>query len=513
MSLSQINNKRIAKNTMMLYVRTIFVLLISLYTSRVLLKELGIEDYGIYQVIGGLVAMFSIISNSLSTAISRFITYEIGNGDKEKLKRIFATSIIIQTFISLIVLVIVEVIGLWFMHTEMQIPDGRMYAAQWVLHCTLITFLINLLSVPYNACIIAHEHMKAFAYVSVVEAILKLAICYLISISSTDRLITYSVLLTLTAIGIRIIYTVYCHRHFEETHTKITFDEQVFNEMFGFAGWSFFSNSASVLNNQGVNMLMNVFFGVTVNAARGIAYQVEHAILQFVYNFTMAVNPQITKSYAAGDLKGMHTLVCRSAKFSFFAMLLMALPVFFEAKHILSIWLVEIPEFTVIFVQLSLILGICDCIGNSGFTACMATGKLKLYALVITTIGILEFPLTWLFFVLGAPVVSTYYTYIVVKISVLIARMILLQQMVGLKTTIYIKQVFVPIIKTSIIAVLPLWILVTFMDSSILRLALSIVVSFSSVTLSSLFVGMSANERHTIIQKVQNIISRFTNKN
>lgn len=513
MSNSQINNKRIAKNTMMLYIRTIFVLLISLYTSRVILQVLGIEDYGIYQVIGGLVAMFSIISNSLSTAISRFITYEIGSGNKEKLKRIFATSMIIQIILSLIVLFVAEVIGLWFMHTKMQIPEGRMYAAQWVLHCTLITFCINLLSVPYNACIIAHEHMKTFAYVNVVEAMLKLLVCYLILISPIDRLIAYSVFLTLIALGIRIVYTIYCHRHFEESRTKITFYKQIFKEMFGFAGWNFFSNSASILNNQGVNMLMNMFFGVTVNAARGIAYQVEHAILQFVYNFTMAVNPQITKSYAAGDLKGMHIIVCRSAKFSYFVMLLMALPVFFEAKHILNIWLVEIPEYSVIFVQLSLILGLCDSIGNSGFTACMATGNLKNYALVITSVAILEFPLTWLFFTLGFPVVSTYYTYIIVKILVLIARMILLQRMVGLSTTMYTNRVFVPIIKTSIIAVVPLCILVSIMSSSILRLILSVIIGITSVTLSSLYVGMTVNERHAIVQKIQNIKSHIINKN
>ena len=279
------NNKRIAKNTLMLYIRTLFVMVISLYTSRVVLQVLGVEDYGVYQVVGGLVAMFSVISSSLSSAISRFITFEIGRGDMERLKRIFSTSIIIQLCLCVIVTLAVEIGGLWFMHTEMQIPAGRLDAAEWVLHCSVLTFCINLLSIPYNACIIAHEHMKAFAYVSVVEAMLKLGILFLIIHSPIDRLVAYAILLTLAAALIRLAYTVYCHKHFEETKTKLIFDKSIFKEMSGFSGWSFFNNTSFILNNQGVSMLMNVFFGVTVNAARGIAIQVESAVLQFVNNF------------------------------------------------------------------------------------------------------------------------------------------------------------------------------------------------------------------------------------
>ena len=269
----------------MLYIRTLFVMVISLYTSRVVLQVLGVEDYGVYQVVGGLVAMFSVISSSLSSAISRFITFEIGRGDMERLKRIFSTSIIIQLCLCVIVALAVEIGGLWFMHTEMQIPAGRLDAAEWVLHCSVLTFCINLLSIPYNACIIAHEHMKAFAYVSVVEAMLKLGILFLIIYSPFDGLVTYAILLTLVAALIRLAYTVYCHKHFEETKTKLIFDKSIFKEMSGFSGWSFFNNTSFILNNQGVSMLMNVFFGVTVNAARGIAIQVESAVLQFVNNF------------------------------------------------------------------------------------------------------------------------------------------------------------------------------------------------------------------------------------
>lgn len=506
MSSSQINNKRIAKNTILLYIRTLFVMVISLYTSRVVLQVLGVEDYGVYQVVGGLVAMFSVISSSLSSAISRFITFEIGRGDMERLKRIFSTSIIIQLCLCVIVALAVEIGGLWFMHTEMQIPAGRLEAAEWVLHCSVLTFCINLLSIPYNACIIAHEHMKAFAYVSVVEAMLKLGILFLIIYSPIDRLVAYAILLTLVAALIRLAYTVYCHKHFEETKTKLIFDKSIFKEMSGFSGWSFFTNTNFILNNQGVSMLMNVFFGVTVNAARGIATQVENAVLQFVNNFTTAINPQITKSYASGDLGAMHTLVCRGARFSYFAMLVMALPIICEAETILNLWLTEIPNHTIIFVQLSLIMGMCDSLGASGYTACAATGKLKRYSLIITPIGLLEFPLTWLFFAFDAPVVSTYYLYIFVKILVLVARMFLMRDMIGLKVSTFVTSVFLPVIFTTFIAIIPSVLLLNLLEPTFYRLFLSVIVGVLSVATSVLYVGMTPTERTALLGKVRHII-------
>lgn len=504
-----VNNKRIAKNTLMLYIRTLFVMVISLYTSRVVLQVLGVEDYGVYQVVGGLVAMFSVISSSLSSAISRFITFEIGRGDIERLKRIFSTSIIIQLCLCVIVALAVEIGGLWFMHTEMQIPAGRLDAAEWVLHCSVLTFCINLLSIPYNACIIAHEHMKAFAYVSVVEAMLKLVILFLIIHSPIDRLVAYALLLTLAAALIRLAYTVYCHKHFEETKTKLIFDKSIFNEMSGFSGWSFINNTSFIFNNQGVSMLMNVFFGVTVNAARGIAIQVESAVLQFVNNFTTALNPQITKSYANGDLDNMYKLVCRGAKFSFFSMLILSLPIILEANQILSLWLTKVPEHTVIFVQLSMIMGMCDCIGATGYTACMATGKLKRYSLTLTPLIVLEFPLSWLLFYYGASVESSYYLYILIKLLVLFVRMYLMQSMIGLNCLMYIKGVFLPITLTTLFSIILPMLIITFMDESILRFFILLVVSTISVIVSVLFLGMTRIERNIIIQKSSNLFSKI----
>ena len=505
MSNTSANNKRIAKNTLFLYMRTLLVMVISLYTSRVVLQVLGVEDYGVYQVVGGLVAMFSVISSSLSSAISRFITFELGTGNINKLKKIFATSIVIQLCISAIVILSVEIVGLWFLHSKMQIPEGRMNAAEWVLHCSLLTFCINLLSIPYNACIIAHEHMKTFAYVSIVDVIMKLGCVFLIAFSPIDKLISYAVLLTLVAAAIRLIYMIYCNKHFEECRTKLVFDKPIFKEMFGFSGWSFFNNTTHILNSQGINMLMNVFFGVTVNAARGIALQVENALLSFVNSFTTAVNPQITKSYAAGDLPAMHKLVCRGAKFSFFMMFILALPIILEAEQILKMWLVNIPDYTVIFVQLSLIMGLCDCMGSAGYTACMATGKIRNYSIIITSIGILEFPLAWFFFAWGYPPFYAYYTYIAVKIMVLIARMFLLKRMVGLNIRTHIQHIFLPVIVVSVVASILPTTIVHMMDSSLLRVVVVAVVSMISASLTILYAGMTKSEREVIVSKLGKI--------
>ena len=310
MSETSANNKRIAKNTLLLYVRTLFIMLVTLYTSRVVLNTLGVSDYGIYNVVGGVVAMFSVISVSLSSSISRFITYELGHGDFDKLKRIFSTSINIQVGISLVILVLAEVFGVWFLNTKMNIPAERMTAANWVLQCSLLSFIIGLISVPYNACIIAHERMSAFAYISILEVVLKLAVVYMLLVSPYDKLATYAVLLVVVALIVRLTYGQYCKRHFEESRYRFVHDKSLIKEMTGFAGWSFFGNGAYMLNTQGVDMLINIFFGVTFNAARGVATQVQNAVMQFVNNFTVAVNPQITKSYASGEREYMYKLVC-----------------------------------------------------------------------------------------------------------------------------------------------------------------------------------------------------------
>jgi O-antigen/teichoic acid export membrane protein len=349
------NNKRIAKNTLALYIRMLFMMIVSLYTSRVILHTLGVEDFGIYNVVGGVVSMFSVISGSLSAAISRFITYELGKGDKDKLIRIFSSSVTIQIGLGLIILVLAELVGVWFLNDKMNIPDGRIYAANWVFQLSILTFIINLVSVPYNAAIIAHEKMSAFAYISILEVIAKLVIVYLLIISPIDKLIFYAILMATVALMVRFVYGYYCKRHFEECTYHFIFDKELLKKMFGFAGWNFIGAASSVLRDQGGNIIINLFCGPAVNAARGIAYQVNTAINGFVSNFMMALNPQITKSYASGERDYMMTLIFQGARFSFYILLLLSLPVIINVHYILTLWLKIVPEHTTFFVQLVLI--------------------------------------------------------------------------------------------------------------------------------------------------------------
>ncbi len=497
------NTSRIAKNTLLLYFRMLLTMGVTLYTSRVILNALGVEDYGIYNVVGGVVAMFGILSGSLSSAISRFITFELGKGDLDKLKRIFCTSVNIQVILIAIITILMETIGIWFLNNKMVIPEERLAAANWVFQFSVITFALNLLSTPYNAVIIAHEKMSAFAYISIIDCTLKLIVAFVIAYNPFDRLVYYGLLIMIVGLINRMMYAIYSKRHFEEATYRMVFDKGLMKEMFGFAGWNFITSGNHMLNNQGINMLINIFFGVVFNAARGVANQVETAVVQFVNCFTTAVNPQITKSYAAKEYDNMYKLVCRSAKFAFFLMFMVALPLICEADAVLNIWLTDVPDKAVIFVQLSLILGMLDAIGSSGYTACMATGNLKKYTIVIGIIGAFEFPLTWLFFAQGFSIVTTYYIYIFIKAIVLIARMFLLKELTGLTPKMYINKVFVPIIKVSVIAIIPSLLIINYMEQSLLRLIISIAAGLTTVGLVAFFAGMSLNERTLIVSSVK----------
>lgn len=503
------NSKRIAKNTLLLYIRTFMIMAITLYTSRVVLNVLGVENYGIYNVVGGVVAMFSVISGSLSSAISRFITFELGCGNIERLKSVFSTSINIQIAISLVVFIVGESVGTWFLNYEMNIPSDRLVAANWVLHCSLLTFVINLISIPYNACIIAHEHMKAFAYVSILEAVLKLAVVYALLSSPFDKLSTYAVLLVIVAVVIRITYGIYCKRHFYECNYRYVYDKLIIREMTSFAGWSFFGNCAYIFNTQGVNILINLFFGVTVNAARGIATQLNAAVMQFVNNFTIAINPQITKSYASGDRKYMFMLVCRGAKYSYFLLFVFVVPFVLETEAILTMWLKVVPEYTPVFMRLAMFGSLATLLGNSMMTAASATGKIRKYQLWVTTVGCLVFPLTWMAFKLGYPAIITYVIYIAIYMLLIFVRLHILKGLLDFPVIPFIRQVICRLVFTSIVAfIIPCGIIYS-MNSSILRLCIVFAVSFLSTCGSICLLGLEQDERAYFISKFKNIMLKF----
>lgn len=502
MSMAVSNNKRIAKNTLFLYFRTLLVMAISLYTSRVVLAALGVEDYGVYNVVGGAVAMFSVISGALSTAISRFITFELGKNDFKKLQRVFSTSVNIQVFISLLVVLIAETLGLWFLYNKLNIPTERLNAAFWVLQFSLASFCVNLLSVPYNACIVAHEHMKAFAYVSVIEALGKLGICYLIMVSPWDKLISYATLVFAISLFIRLIYGIYCHKHFAESRYKPYFGKELLKDIGLFAGWSFFTNTAYIFNTQGVNMLINMFFGVSFNAARGIAVQVDGAIMQFVNNFVMAINPQITKNYAAGNINEMNALVCRGARFSYLLMMLFALPFFFETDFILKLWLKTVPEQTSLFVRLGLVGSMVMGLGNTGYTACMATGKIRRYTLWITIVGCLVFPISYVVYRLGAPVSASYIVFIAVYFVLNFVRLWIMHDLLKFPVMYFIKDVFGRIIPMTLLTIILPIIVVTHMDEGIIRFFVSCLTCIFSTILFSFLIGISKQERQMLLNVI-----------
>lgn len=494
-------NKRIAKNTVYLYFRTILIMLVSLYTSRVVLDTLGVEDFGIYNAVGGFVAMFAVLSGTMANAISRYITFAIGKGDQILISKVFCTSLNIQFLISVVILLLCELFGLWFLNYRMNIPEDRIIAANWVLHCSLLAFVINLISVPYNACIIAYERMNAFAYISILDAILRLSVALLIVYSPFDKLIIYSLLLVLASLLVRLLYAWYCRTRLKNTKYSFIYDKTIFKEMLGFAGWNFLTNGASILNSQGVTLLVNTYFGVLLNSARGIAIQVDSAVNQFVMSFSTAINPQITKSYAQEEMNRMFFLICKGAKYSYFLLLFFAVPIILEAHTILKLWLKNVPEMTELFIQLSIVGAMVTILGNTGYIACMATGRIKRYCIWITIVGSFVFILSWVAYALGAPVETTYLIYILVYIIVQVVRLIIMKDGFNFPIMMYVKEVIGRIIIPTILSFAVPLMVVCFIQPSILRLLLTCVVSVISTCIFVFVLGLSSPERSLMIEK------------
>lgn len=487
----------------------LFLMLVSLYTSRVILNALGVEDYGIYNVVGGVVTMFSMLSGSLSAAISRFITFELGTGDIEKLKKVFSASVTIQFGISLVFVVVAETIGIWFLNNKMEIPEGRLIAANWCLQFSIMTFVINLLCVPYNASIIAHEKMSAFAYISILDAVGKLVVAWCIALSPVDKLIFYGFLMALIAWIIQFIYSLYCKRHFVECSYKFIYDNDLLKQMFSFAGWNFFGAGSWQLMNQGVNLLLNIYFGVTLNAARGIATQVDHAVMNFVNNFTTAINPQITKSYASGNREYMFELLFRGAKFSYFLILLFAVPIICETHTMVKLWLKLVPEYAVIFIRLSILVSMIHILSNTMITAMLATGNIKKYQIIVGGLGMLVFPIAWMFFYLGYPPFMAYVSTLIIFIIQLICRLYLMRAMIGMSINRYLKEVLFRVLIVSVISFsLPLLSVFIF-EQSIVRFVSVILLSIPLSTITIVFVGMSINERLFIKNQIMTKICKM----
>ena len=495
------NNKRIAKNTLLLYVRMLFSMLVSLYTSRVILQTLGVEDYGVYNVVGGVITMFTFLNSAMSSATSRYITFEIGKGNMEQLKKVFSTALQIHAIIALLIVILGETVGLWFLMNELVIPDGRMDAAMWVYQCSVVTAVVTIMSVPYNADIIAHEKMSAFAYISVLEIILKLAIVYLLVVLPFDKLKVYAVLVLMVGLLIRYVYTRYCHNHFEESHYIHHIDKPLLKEMSSFAGWSFWGNLAGILYTQGLNMMLNIFFGPVVNAARGIATQIQGVVQQFVGNFQMALNPQITKTYASGELDRMHSLMFRSARFSFMLLFFLSLPILLETNYILTLWLGIVPENTVIFARIIIAISLIYTIANPCVIANQATGKVKVYQAVVGGLLLLILPISYIVLKMGAPAYSVFIVHFCVESVAQFARMYMLRNMIDLPLWSYVKNIYLPIIGVVLLSVVLPMLVYNNMQEGIIRLLAVSMTCVISVAMTSLFIGMTRSERTFLIDK------------
>lgn len=503
-------NKRIAKNTLLLYFRMLLTILVGLYTSRVVLNTLGISDYGVYNIVGGVVTMLAFLNSAMVAASQRFISFELGTGDLEKLKKVFCTSVSIHITLAILILIVAETIGLWFVNAYLNIPLDRMEAANWVYQCSVLTLILTIISVPYNSCIVAHEHMRAFAYVSIVEVILKLAIVYLLLIGDFDKLILYAILIAVVAFIIRIIYGIYCKQNFEECTYHFLFDRKLFKEMFAFAGWSVIGNLGFSLKDQGSNIILNLFGGTTVNAARGIAMQVNGIISNFSYNFTMALNPQITKQYAAGNMNESGRLVYTGCRYSFYLLLLIAIPVMINVDYLLQLWLGTIPKYTSQFLLLALITALINVMSPPLTTALQATGNIKVFQIVICIIMLCELPFSYfILYTGGKPYMVMYPSIFVISIG-LFARFLILKKISPFyKLRHFTFNVFCRNILISIVCYyISFKIKTSFFFCDFISFLLTSFIAFIVSCLIIYVIGFSPEERNALLNFIKNKIRK-----
>ena len=507
-STSSQNNRRIAKNTIMLYFRMILTMLVSLYTSRIVLNTLGVEDYGIYNVVGGVVTMFAFFNSAMSSATQRFLSYEIGKGDFVQLRKTFNATQIIHIAIGVLIFILAETVGLWFVKTYLVIPPERLEAAIWVYHFSVLSFMVSIIQVPYNATIIAHERMNVYAYVSILEVALKLLIVFILTWITYDKLKLYGILHFAVVFVIAAIYRIYTRKNFEESKFEVVRDKKLYRTLVSYSGWNLFGNIAGVAKGQGVNILLNMFYGPVINAARGVAMQVQSAVNSFVSNFQMAVNPQIIKSYAADEIEYMASLVIRSSKFSFYLLYLLSLPIIIETDQILKLWLKTVPEYSSIFTILVLVIILIDSVSGPLMTAIQATGKIKVYQAVVGSLLTLILPISYILLKQGYSPEVTLYVNIVISIIALSFRIYLVWKILEFPILRFIQEV---ILKNIVIVLLSLSIplLIRYnMSDDLVRLIIIVLVTmiWNSIVIYS--IGLNKSEKAIVIRCINKILKR-----
>ena len=477
---------------------------VGLFTSRVILKTLGDSDFGVYGAVAGVVTMFSILTGSMSSAISRFITFEMGKGSEGSLAKVFSSSVCIQILLILLIFILAEPLGLWWISSKMVLPPERLDAARWVFQFSLINFAIQLLSVPYNADIIAHERMDAFAYISIFEALGKLGVALAIAVSPTDKLVFYAGMLALVSLLSRLAYGIFCHRHFAETRGRLSFDKGVFRQIFAFAGWNFIGAGSGVLRDQGGNQLLNIFFGPVTNGAWSLAAQVNGAVQKFVTSFTTAINPQITKSWASGERDYMMRLIFRGSRLSVWLLLLVVYPILFNTGFLTDVWLGKgaAPEGTVTFIRLILIWLMVEAISYTMVTAMLSTGNIRNYQILVGGLQLLNLPVDWMLLKAGCPPQTIFIVAIAIAVMCLCARLFMLRKMIGLDVSAFLREVLL-----REVAVAALAIIVPFALGRVLPYGWGgFAVSFLATELAAIAIiwaiGLEHDERHIITHKL-----------
>lgn len=503
---------RVVKNTAILYLRLIITMAISLYTSRVVLNVLGIDDFGLYNVVVGFISMFAVLSDSLSTAYSRFMTVSLGKGDLLLQKKVFSTSVNAQLILSLGLFVIIEMAGLWFVNQKINVPVERVGAIYTIFQIAVFSFLFSIFRVTFIALIIAHEHASAYAAISVCEAVMKLiAVLCLAHFATTDQLASYVFLILIITIIVTLTSVTYCLFRFQECRYQLAFDYQLLKEMLGFSGWTLFGRGALVFSGHSISVVLNMFFGVGVNAARGIASQVDGATRQFAYNVMMAVHPQIIKSYAIGDKQYMYTLINKGTKYACFVMLLYSIPLICETEMILKMWLGLAPEGATLFTRLALIEAFFHVMTITLNTSLQASGHIRNYQIVTGILLILTVILSYLSFIMGLPAVFAYIVTIFINIVIVGVSLCFAKKEVGLCVRRFIKEVIGRSVFVVLLASIIPVVMIQINPPSLSRFIMVVLICIVATTISILIFGLNSSERLLIKKAIKNRVISYRN--
>lgn len=504
------NNKRIAKNTMFLYFRQILILFVSLYTVRVVLDVLGVEDYGIYSVVAGIVSFFSFLSATMASATQRFFSFALGKNDEEKLKKTFSVNLLIYVAIAVIALILLETVGLWFIKNHLIIPLSRFDAAIWVYHFSVLMFIATILATPFMAIIIAHEDMQLYAYISIVEVVMKLGVVFLLLFVPFDKLELYGILTFVVSVVITVLYSVICMRKYVECQFRTFYwDKLLLKEIVGFTGWTLFGQLSTVGRNQAVTILLNQFFNPVVVAARAIALNITNNITVFANNFNTGLYPPIIKYYAAGEKDEMFKLIFNGSKITFFLMWVFALPLLLEMDIVLKLWLKNPPEYTVLFTRLALIEVLIISLSLPLATAARAPGKMKTYELSLGTIQIAIFIASWIILKMGAEAYSVFLIAILANIIMFFARLLIVKQLIEMDVKLFILKVVFPIFIIIILSFVPTYCIFLFLPKGILFSIITVILSVIICSLTMYFVGIDKKMRNKIHEIVINKARKF----